>query len=191
MTARTKLENDLWLLSFYRASEIGGALFFGRLARTVKPGLIQRDLTKQFADESQHAWHWTECMARLGLEPLDLRNAYQDRYLAAAGLPANLMEVLAITQVFEKRVIRQYTEHRLEPGLATPVRETLDRILADERWHIRWIRRALHEMEADFGADRVRATLRRFAAADREVYCATIAEHAERLRFFGTSGKSS
>ena len=31
----TLAENDRWLLSFYRSSEINGALFFGRIARAV------------------------------------------------------------------------------------------------------------------------------------------------------------
>ena len=28
-------EHELWMLSFYRTSEISGALFFGRLARSL------------------------------------------------------------------------------------------------------------------------------------------------------------
>src|ERR1043166_5120509 len=59
-------ENELWLLSFYRTSELSGALFFGRLARALRAGPIQRDLTHHFADESQHAWYWTRCIAELG-----------------------------------------------------------------------------------------------------------------------------
>ena len=55
-------ENELWLLSFYRTSEISGSLFFGKLARTLRPGPIQIDMTKHFADEANHAWYWTECI---------------------------------------------------------------------------------------------------------------------------------
>ena len=174
-------ENELWLLSFYRTSELSGALFFGRLARALRAGPIQRDLTRHFADESQHAWYWTRCIAELGAEPIQLGQAYQDRYLSAAGLPANLMEVLAITQVFEARVIGQYNLHRHAPTLRPAVKETLDRILEDEKWHIQWVRAALEGMEPKYGADRVRATLERYAAADREVYRQTIAEHEERV----------
>ena len=104
-------ENTLWLLSFYRSSEISGALFFGRIARTLSASPIAHDLTRHFADESQHAWLWTDCIQQLGAKPLAIDAAYQDRYLAAAGLPANLMEVLALTQIFEQRVIRQYAQH--------------------------------------------------------------------------------
>jgi len=181
-------ENELWLLSFYRTSEISGALFFGKLARTLRPGRIQCDMTRHFADEAQHAWLWTECIAALGAEPFKLADAYQDQYVAAAGLPANLMEVLALTQVFERRVIRQYTEHARAPGLPAPIQGTLSRIMADEKWHIQWVRDALAQMEPEYGAETIEATLRRYREADEQVYRQTLQEHGERLRalFAGT-----
>lgn len=175
-------ENDLWVLSFYRTSEISGALFFGRLARSMRPGPIQRDMTRHFSDESQHAWYWTQCIERLGAQPLKLDQSYQDQYLAAAGMPANLMEVLAITQVFERRVINQYARHARAPGLQEEVRETLARIMADERWHISWIRDALRSMEPEYGKDAIQATLKRFWRADQSVYRQTMEEHTERVR---------
>jgi len=174
-------DSELWLLSFYRSSELSGALFFGRLAKSVKAGPIQRDLTRHFADESVHAWYWTSCIERLGAVPIKLTEAYQDNYLAAAGLPANLMEVLAITQVFERRVIGQYNLHRRAPDLHPAIRETLEQILEDERWHIQWVRKALEDMESQYGRDHIHATLARCEAADREVWGKVLAEHGERL----------
>lgn len=174
-------ENERWLLSFYRTSEISGSLFFGRLARSLKPGPVQHDMTKHYADEAMHAWYWTDCLAKLGAEPLELEAAYQDQYLAAAGMPANLMEILAITQVFERRVINQYAVHSRVEGLNGVVRDTIERIVADEKWHIRWIRDALRAMEPDYGKDTIDATMARFLRADREVYEKTVREHAERV----------
>lgn len=174
-------ENELWVLSFYRTSEISGALFFGGLARTLRPGPVQHDMTRHFADEAAHAWYWTSCIESLGARPLRVDVSYQDRYLEEAGLPVNVMEVLALTQVFEKRVIGQYSRHSVAPGLAAPVRDTLRRIMEDEKWHLQWIRDALKGMEGEYGAERVAATLDRFAAADHRVYAATLDEHAERL----------
>jgi hypothetical protein len=170
-----------WLLSFYRTSEIGGALFFGQLARTLKPGPMQCDLTQHFADEAQHARWWTVCMAELGVEPLALGKSYQDRYLAAAGMPANLMEVLAITHVFERRVARQYARHRRASRLEPAISQTLDRILADERWHLRWVGRALDDLEPEHGREAIDAVLARCSAADREVYDALLTEQDERI----------
>ncbi|RYZ65002.1 MAG: ferritin-like domain-containing protein [Proteobacteria bacterium] len=175
-------ENDRWLLSFYRTSEISGALFFGRLAKSLPAGPIQTDLTKHFADESQHAWYWTRCLDTLGEAPMKLPSAYQDQYLAAAGMPTNVMEILGITLIFEKRVIGQYNLHRQLPNIHPEIKKTIELITEDEKWHIQWVTNALKGLETEYGEEHVRATLRRFREADQEVYKKTIAEHEDRIR---------
>ena len=175
-------ENERWILSFYRNSEINGSLFFGRLAKTLPPGPIQHDMTKHFSDEGRHAWYWTDCMQRLGAEPLRLDETYQDRYLVAAGLPTNVMEILAITLVFEKRVIGQYSQHRAQPDLQPEIHDTIARIMEDEKWHIAWVSAALESSKQEYGADRVDETLARFHAADQQVYESVLREHADRLK---------
>ena len=176
-------DDELFLLSYYRVSEINGSLFFGRLARALRPSPIQHDLTRHFADEARHAWYWTDCLDRLGARPLKLSEAYQDQYLEAAGLPVNLMEVLAITLVFERRVINQYAKHLAVPHLQAEVGETIERIMEDERWHVQWVRDALRGMEDRHGKEHVEATLRRYREADQEVYAKTLQEHEDRVRF--------
>ena len=153
------------------------------MARAQAPGPLQEDLTRHFADEAQHARYWTDCISELGASALRLGVSYQDQYLAAAGLPANIMEVLAITSVFERRVVNQYARHLAVPGLEPAVARTLLKIMEDERWHIFWVRQALKDMEGEYGASHVKDTVRRYQAADREVYGATIREHEERLGF--------
>jgi hypothetical protein len=174
-------EHELWLLSFYRTSEISGSLFFGRLARSMKPGPIQRDLTQHFADEAMHAHYWNQCINELGAEPLKICEAYQDQYLEAAGMPVNLMEVLAITQVFEQRVISQYSVHSQLKELKPEIRHTLQLIMQDEKWHLEWIRKALQDMEIKYGKDLVEQTSRRFRLADRQVYEQKMIELEERF----------
>ncbi|HEY2515076.1 MAG TPA: ferritin-like domain-containing protein [Polyangiaceae bacterium] len=175
-------ENERWLLSFYRTSEINGALFFGRLARAMRPGPIQADMTQHFADESAHASYWTVCLGDLGTKAIKLDHAYQDDYLEAGGMPANMMEVLAVTLAFERRVIRQYVQHSRVPELAAPVKDTLTRIMSDEKWHIRWVTAALESMEEEYGADTVRSTLQRYVDADKQVYRDFLQTNAEMLR---------
>jgi len=176
-------DDERWVLSYYRTSEINGSLFFGRLARTLRPSPIQHDLTRHFADEALHAWYWTDCLDRLGTRPVKLSDAYQDQYLEAAGLPVNLMEIMAITLVFERRVINQYAKHLALLGVRPEVRDTIDRIMADERCHVAWVKEALEGMHDKFGAATVAETLQRYRQADREVYARTLAEHEDRLRF--------
>lgn len=174
-----RLDDDRWMLSYYRHSELNGALFFGRLARTVR-GPLQADFTRHFADESRHAHWWSETLDALGARPARVGQAYQDQYLEAAGLPANLMEVLAITHVFERRAAGQYARHARRADVQPAVRATLRRILDDEVQHLAWVRRALRDLEPEFGAGAVRAALARCAAADREVYRSTLEEYEER-----------
>jgi hypothetical protein len=181
-------ENDLWLLSYYRSSEINGALFFGRIARTLRGGRLQAEVTHHFADEANHARYWTDCITDLDRVPVRLRGAYQDRYLEAAGAPANLMEVMAITQVFEKRVIGQYHRHLKVPDLHPRIRATIEQIMVDERWHVKYVRDALQEMEGRYGAEHIAETLDRYTEADREVYAKTLAEYGERVAFLDGYG---
>lgn len=169
-------ESDRWLLSFYRASETQGALFFGRLARVVRDERVVADMTRHFADEARHAHLWTRCLADMGSPPLQLPRAYQDAYLEAAGVPASLMEVLALTHVFERRVMRQYAAHARRPSVAAPIAGTLAFIMEDERWHVRWVGDALERMKAELGADAVEAALRRFERADAEVHDDALAQ---------------
>ena len=114
---------------------------------------------------------------------MKLADAYQDQYLEAAGLPVNLMEVLAITLVFERRVINQYAKHLAVPDLRPEVKETIERIMAG-----RALARALGARRpgrhgGEVGKDNIAETLRRYKAADREVYAHTLAEHESRLGF--------
>jgi hypothetical protein len=175
-------DNDRWLLSYYRSSEINGALFFGRVARTIR-GPLQANVTHHFADEAAHAHYWTACISDLDSTPLALGRGYQDQYLDAVGMPANLMEVMAITQVFERRVIGQYRRHLRYPGIQAAVRRTIERIMVDERWHISYVRDALAGMAQRYGEAEVAQTLDRFDAADREVYARTLAEYGDRIAF--------
>ena len=122
----------------------------------------------------RHETHYPRRFPKLG-------TAYQDQYIAAAGMPSNLMEILALTQVFENRVVTQYNLHASSDDLPPAVGETLETIMTDEQWHLEWIRGALIDMEDDYGKDTVRQTLKRFTAADREVYANTIQEHRQRI----------
>jgi hypothetical protein len=172
---------ETWVLSFYLASEQAGAAFFGRLARLLRSGDIKRDMTRHHQDEDRHAGLWAGCLDRMGLARCDTDGVYQDRYLQAVGVPANLMEALAITQVFERRVMQQYARHARLPDTHPEVRGTLQTIMVDERWHVAWIREALAGLAPEYGAETIAATLARYARADQEVYGRVTSEHADRL----------
>lgn len=175
-------ENELWVMSFYRTSEVNGALFFGSVAKSIKGPLVV-DVTHHFSDEANHARWWTECIADLDHLPIRPPRAYQDRYLDAVGVPANLMEVMAITLVFEKRVISQYRNHLRNTGIHPAIAATINKIMVDERWHVAYVRAALDDMKERYGADEIDNTLALFTAADQEVYADTLAEFGDRSEF--------
>jgi hypothetical protein len=190
MTQRAVSENERWLLSYYRSSEINGALFFGRVARTVRGPLLV-DITHHFTDEANHANYWTKCLDDMDLTPIPQNRAYQDQYLESVGMPANLMEVMAITQVFEKRVIGQYHQHQRFKGTHPLARQTIEKIMVDERWHVKYVREALQDMANKYGAELIEQTLARFTAADEEVYAKTLLEYGQRLEFLAETLRPS
>ncbi len=176
-------DTERWLLSYYRDGELSGALFFGKMARYLPAGPIQKDLTRHFADESEHASLWTDTLYQLGYKPVKINDVYQDAYLDAAGLPINIMEILAITTVFEDRVLSQYQKHYALPGLNPQIAKTLKAIMDDEKWHILWIKKALQNLEAVYGKNEIQKKLDYYKDADNQVYQKTKKENDQRFNF--------
>jgi hypothetical protein len=163
-------EEELWTLSYYRASELAGSLLMGRLARRAVDDELRTRLTWHFAEEARHAWRWTEVIRLLGADPLPVRETYQSNYLARVGIPKDELELLALTYVFERRVAQHFAVHRQLPGLHPLIRATLATMCSEEGPHLRWIRERLDTAAATDGGSRVDEVLRRYEAIDREVY---------------------
>lgn len=176
---------ELWLLSYYRVSEIGGAMLFGKVARRVKDDALKILITRHFSDESRHAWLWTDAITRLGGIPLDIPTTYQSRYGQEAGLPTTELELLAVTQVFERRVIHQYKNHQRRKTLHPIVAATLQEIMVDESWHQFWVKQQLKRLEKTLGKEVVKKTSERYFAIDEKVYAEVSKFENEPWRIFG------
>ena len=174
-------------MSLYRHSEITGAMFFAKVATCMPAGPLQVNLNKHFADESMHSWYWTQAMDELGYRPVRMNNAYQDAYLETGGLPVNLMEILALTNVFEKRVIKQYMQHMKVPNLNPVIKDTIGKIVEDEKWHVYWINQALKDYAGKYGEDKINAKIQHYKAADAVIYDKFLQEHKERLQYMRNS----
>ena len=144
-------ENDLWILSYYRESELAGALVMGKLARETDDDELRVNLTQHCAEEAHHAWLWTETILKVGGTPKRVAETYQTRYYAEIGMPASLLEILTLTQVFERRVIRHFRAHLKWPKVHPAVAETLHRMIEDEVGHISWVKDRLDRYAADRG----------------------------------------
>jgi demethoxyubiquinone hydroxylase (CLK1/Coq7/Cat5 family) len=161
-------ERELEILNFYRASELHGGLVLGQMVGRARDAGLALELTRHSAEEIVHAQLWTETIVAVGGRVRPVRETYQRHYARLVGAPATMLEVLALTQVFERRVYRHFVEHLRRPGTHAAVRATLRRMLEEEKGHLRWVKAWLGR-QAMRGAD-VAGTMRRFAEADARVY---------------------
>ncbi|MEO6527478.1 MAG: ferritin-like domain-containing protein [Gemmatimonadaceae bacterium] len=160
---------ELGFLNFYRASELHGGLILGQVARRARGSALVLDLTRHSAEEVVHAQLWTETIIAVGGQIRPVRETYQARYARVVGTPLALVEVLALTQVFERRVFRHFTEHLHRANTHPIVRATLARMLEEEKGHLRWVKRWLDEQKRGTGSC-VDETLARYTVADGLVY---------------------
>lgn len=168
-------ENELRVLNFYRASELHGGLILGQVARRTRDGLLTVELLKHSAEEVAHARLWTETILALGGRLHPVRETYQTRYAEAIGCPIGVLHVLALTQIFERRVYQHFLAHLRRPGTHAAVKATLVRMLEEERGHLSWVKQWLDRQAVTRGTI-VGETMRRYAEVDRRVYDALTLE---------------
>ena len=176
----TTSNSEIALLNFYRASELHGGLILGQMVRRTRDPELILNLTRHSAEEVMHAQLWTEAIIAVGGRPAPVRETYQTRYAAEVGTPLTMLEILALTQVFERTVYRHFTEHLRRPGLHPIIAATLQRMLDEERGHLKWVKLWL-DKQAVSRPTEVRDVMRRYAAADELIYAAISAEYGWRL----------
>lgn len=177
--------SELWIMSYYRVSEIAGAMLFGKVARRIKDETLRVLISRHFADEARHAWVWTDAIVKVGGIPLEIPNTYQSRYGAEVGLPTSELELLGITQIFEKRVIDQYRKHQKRRGTHQVVKDALQSIMVDEQWHLKWVKDQLKALEKKHGKKEVAATVERYREIDERVYKEIEPHENEPWKIFG------
>jgi hypothetical protein len=62
--------DELYVLSYYRAGELAGSVLFGRLALHTAIDHVRAPLTRHCMEEAEHAWLWTKTIEDLGHTPL-------------------------------------------------------------------------------------------------------------------------
>lgn len=173
-------DNDIWILSYYRESELAGGLVMGRLSQETDDDALRAKLTEHCAEETRHAALWSETIQALGAQPRRVSETYQARYQLRLGAPRSMLDVLALTQVFERRVVRHFTAHLSWPGTHPAIADTLRTMIADEAGHISWVRDWLNEYASKHGRAVVQSKLRKYEAADRLIY-AEVMEWRDRM----------
>ncbi len=166
---------EIIVYSYYRDAELRGSNLLYRLLRVLGDAEAQINLTQHLADETRHAWLWTERIQEIGGAPLPIDDGYQVRIGKRVGVPRDVLHLLALTVVVEQRSLRRYREHLRRPDVPARTQEVLRAVTKDEVWHVDWIRREARELEERGGVGRLEQALRRYREVDRAV----IAELAE------------
>lgn len=161
---------EIIVYSYYRDAELRGSNLLYRLLRLMGDGEAQINLTQHLADETRHAWLWTERIREIGGAPLPIEDGYQVRIGKRVGIPRDVVDLLALTVVVEQRSLRRYREHLRRPGVPARTQEVLRAVTQDEVWHVDWIRRKARELDQREGAlGRLDEALRRYREVDRAV----------------------
>jgi bacterioferritin (cytochrome b1) len=132
-------DRELWILNFYRNSELHGALLMGRLARTLSDTALLVNVTTHCATEARHAAMLSAAIAELGGQIDPHVTTVQERYSAKGGVPTALVDLLVLSEVLEHRVLDTYRAHADRADAHPVVQRTL--------------RAILHEMEEEHGGE--------------------------------------
>jgi bacterioferritin (cytochrome b1) len=161
---------EVVVYSDYRDAELRGSNLLYLLLRVLDDPESQFALSEHLADETRHAWLWTERIRELGAVPVPIEDGYQVRIGKRAGRPRRALELLALTVVVEQRALRRYQEHLKRRDVPERTLEVLRAVTKDEGWHIDWVRKKARELAARDGAPELFDELvDKYRRIDREV----------------------
>ena len=161
---------EIAVFSYYRNAEQHGSNLLFRLLRHLDDPDAQIALSQHLADETRHAWLWTERIIRAGAKPLVVCDGYQTRMGRLAGMPRDVIDLLALTVVVEQRALRRYQQHLRRPNVDEDTQAVLRSVTKDEAWHIDWIRKLGRSMAQEQGVSaRFDDAIARYREVDRQV----------------------
>ena len=79
-----------------------------------------------------------------------------------------MLEALALTQIFERRIFAEFTVHLRAPGIHPAIATTLRRMIEKERGHMTWVKAWLDE-QSKVRSSEVREVMSRYTLADRRL----------------------
>ena len=158
------------MMSYYRDAELHGATLLLRLIKLMDDADAQVKLSLHLAEETRHAWLWTNRIKQLGGEPMKVLDGYQKR-IGMRTVPRSLIDLLALTVVVEERSFARYEEHARRVGVDAETLSVLQEVTKDEKWHIAWIRSKLMELAAAEGGEELAHTaMAKYREIDEQVY---------------------
>lgn len=178
-------EGLIKLYSYYRDAEIRGAGLLMKMMQREKDPEAQVLFSRHIDDETRHSWMWTRHIKKMGGLPVEVPDGYQRRLGKALGIPANIVELFALTVVVEERSARRYTEHAASPICDEETRAILTEITKDEKWHISWMEDWLYHLAKERGLseEAAREKLNCYRVTEEEVFTEMLKEERDWLGF--------
>lgn len=161
--------DELYVVSFYRASELAGSTLLGKLALHTNHERLRVPLTEQCLEEARHAWMLTETIQKLGAVPLKITHTYQSELGKILGVPESTVDILCWTRVLEVVALETYQKHIAMPNVTPEVRDTLAAIVDDEVGHLDWIQAELEKYADGPDGAMVKQAVAQAEAASHEV----------------------
>ncbi len=169
--AKPTTEALIKLFSYYRDAEMRGATLLIKMMQRDKNPQTQVLFSRHIADETRHAWLWTQRIRQLGGFPVEVPDGYQRRLGKALGIPMDVVDLFALTVIVEERAARRYREHAASPYCDAETRALLDELTNDEKWHISWMDDWLTKHAIERGAEeRARTQLARYRRIESEIF---------------------
>ena len=167
------------MMSYYRDAELHGATLLLRLIKLMDDPDSQIKLSLHLAEETHHAWLWTNRIKEIGGAPVKVLDGYQKR-IGLRALPHTMLDLLALTVVVEERSFARYQEHAARPGTDEATMKVLQEVTKDEKWHIAWIRQKLLELARAQGDEqKAHDAMARYRQIDEAVYAELRAKEKE------------
>jgi bacterioferritin (cytochrome b1) len=165
------VESQIRIFSYYRDAEIRGATLLMKMMQWEKDPEAQVLFSRHVADETRHAWLWTKRIRALGGLPVEVPDGYQRRLGKALGIPANIVDLFALTVIVEERSVSRYSQHAASRYCDEATREVLDELTKDEKWHISWMEEWMLRLARQRGnEEKARTQLARYRAVELEVF---------------------
>ncbi len=162
--------HEVLVCSYYRDTELRSSNLLYRLQRRLPDPESQVKLSEHLADETNHAWLWTERIGELGASPAVIEDGYHVRIGKRIGLPRHPIELLSLADLVEQRTLLRYQEHLKREDVPERTLEILREVSKDEIWHIDWVRAKARDLvKSSDQPERFEELLEKHRLIDRDV----------------------
>ena len=144
-------ERELWVMNFFRNSELHGALLMGRLARTLSDTDLLANATRHCATEARHAAMLSETIASVGGRIDPRIETVQERYSSKEAF-RHRSSICSCSPRCSKsgcwaRTARYMHRNDVHPSVRETLREIIQEMEQEEEGeHAGWIDEALHSL---------------------------------------------